>query len=138
MKLGSLFAPVLPQPSNLRPFASLLRPFALPSEAFPHRAEEIGRIVEGVPQLSGEGNRMRRIVAGGGQAWLEEEPDLQPEGQWVVVQVAALPICGSDRHAFQGEKPNRHGGHEGVGVVVAAESGERVRAGYRVVLMDSN
>src|SRR5436190_10661675 len=81
---------------------------------------------------------MRRIVAGGEKAWLEEEPDLKPEGEWVVVQVAALPICGSDRYVFQGEKPNRNGGHEGVGVVVAAERGTRVREGDRVALMPAS
>jgi threonine dehydrogenase-like Zn-dependent dehydrogenase len=81
---------------------------------------------------------MRRIVAANRKAWLEEEPDLRPEGEWVVVQVAALPICGSDRHVFQGEQPNRHGGHEGVGVVVAAERGTRVREDDRVALMPAS
>ncbi len=81
---------------------------------------------------------MRRIVAGNQKAWLEEEPDLTPEGEWVVVQVMALPICGSDRHVFQGEQPNRNGGHEGVGIVVGAERGARVKEGDRVVLMPAS
>jgi L-iditol 2-dehydrogenase len=81
---------------------------------------------------------MRRIVGQNRRVWLEEEAGPRPEGEWVVVQVAALPICGSDRWVYAGEKPNRNGGHEGVGIVVAAERGARVREGERVVLMPAS
>ena len=35
---------------------------------------------------------MRRIVAGEGRAWLEEEPDLRPEGEWDSPRDANGPV----------------------------------------------
>ncbi|MBI3909581.1 MAG: zinc-binding dehydrogenase, partial [Armatimonadetes bacterium] len=78
---------------------------------------------------------MKRVVVGQGRAWLEEEPDPAPEGEWVVVRMVAIPICGSDLHAYHSPEPVREAGHEGVGVVVAADRNTRVRVGQRVALM---
>ena len=76
----------------------------------------------------------RRSDAGGswrvkGGSGSKRSRIVQPEGEWVVVQVTALPICGSDRHVFEGRVRTGHGGHEGVGIVAAAQRGARVRGG---------
>ena len=77
---------------------------------------------------------MQRLVLGGRKAWLEEEPDPQPEGDWVVVKVHVSPICGSDKGAFLGEQPSRRAGHEGAGEVVAVDRAVHLKVGDRVVL----
>jgi len=78
---------------------------------------------------------MQRLVLAGRKAWLVDEPDPQPEGDWVVVKIHVSPICGSDKGAFLGEQPNRRAGHEGAGEVVAVDRPAHLKAGDRVVLM---
>ncbi len=61
------------------------------------------------------------------------------EGDEVVVQVMSSPLCGSERHAWDG--PNAmgagevlNGGHEGAGIVAKARGSSHVKEGDRVVL----
>jgi L-iditol 2-dehydrogenase len=62
-----------------------------------------------------------------------------PAPHEVLVQLRAVGICGSDRHAFRGHHPFRRPpvvlGHEGAGVVVEVSSGGRFRLGDRVAIM---
>ncbi len=61
-------------------------------------------------------------------------PDPQPEGDEVVVRLAAAAICGSDLHGLY-HRPGEKGfipGHEGAGVVVAVDRPRRVKVGDRV------
>ena len=77
---------------------------------------------------------MKIVVIGGRKAWLEDAPDPSPEGEWVVARTLLTPICGSDMGGFLTEGEHRGYGHEGIGEVVAAAAGARVRLGERVVL----
>ena len=77
---------------------------------------------------------MKSLVLGNNQAYLEEVPDPVPHGEWVVVKVESTPICGSDRKAFVSPTPVRDAGHEGAGVVVAANESNLLKEGDRVIL----
>ncbi len=77
------------------------------------------------------------VVAEPGRFILEERqlPEAAPEG-WVLVDIAAVGICGTDYHIFGGRHPflqyPRLIGHELSGHV--ARDGEGWRAGQRVVI----
>ncbi|MGH3490597.1 MAG: zinc-dependent alcohol dehydrogenase [Actinopolymorphaceae bacterium] len=63
----------------------------------------------------------------------------RPAPDEVLIQMRAVGICGSDRHAFRGHHPFRHPpvvlGHEGAGVIVQERPGGRLRSGARVAIM---
>jgi len=61
-------------------------------------------------------------------------PDPVPQGEEVVVQMEASPVCGSDLHGLYetpGDKPFVPG-HEGAGVVVAVDRPHALKVGDRV------
>ena len=67
-------------------------------------------------------------------------PDPEPTNDdEVVVQVRSSPLCGSERHAYDGAtgmdgRGGFNGGHEGAGVVARARGSKRLKEGDRVVL----
>jgi L-iditol 2-dehydrogenase len=62
-------------------------------------------------------------------------PEPEPHDDFVVVKVLASAICGSERHAYDGEEQREtNGGHEGAGIVVKAAGAKRVREGDRVTI----
>ena len=77
---------------------------------------------------------MRQIVIGNGQAFLEDVPTPEPEGNWVIVKMQSIPICGSDMGGFRGAGEIHCGGHEGAGEVVAVDSSACLQVGDRVAL----
>ena len=77
---------------------------------------------------------MKSLVLQNNKAWLEDVPDLIPNGEWVVVKIEATPICGSDKKAFLSETPVRTSGHEGAGVVAAVNGSSLLKEGDRVIL----
>lgn len=77
---------------------------------------------------------MKSLVLGNNRAYLEDVPMPEAKGEWVVVKVMATPICGSDRSAFTSETPVRDAGHEGSGIVVAANGSSLLKEGDRVIL----
>lgn len=78
---------------------------------------------------------MKQIVLGNRKAWIEDRPEPEPRGDWVLAKIHATPICGSDRGSFVGEQPTDVGGHEGVGEVVAVDRPKRLKIGDRIALM---
>jgi len=65
---------------------------------------------------------------------VRDYPDPVPEGEEVVVRLEAAAICGSDLHGLY-QSPGEKGfipGHEGAGVVVAADKPRFVKVGDRV------
>ena len=77
---------------------------------------------------------MKRLVLQNRKVWAEDVADPAAEREWVVVKVAAAPICGSDKGAYCGEAPARYAGHEGSGVVAEAAGSSKLSAGDRVIL----
>jgi len=73
---------------------------------------------------------------GKGKVAIEDVPKPTPGDDAVLVQVKASAICGSELHAFFGERRDRpdrlNDGHEVAGVVVEAPDGCPVRPGTRV------
>jgi propanol-preferring alcohol dehydrogenase len=64
-----------------------------------------------------------------------DRPEPEPAGDRVVVRVMASALCGSERHAYAGPEPRAgNGGHEGAGVVVAADAARHCRVGDRVLV----
>jgi len=77
---------------------------------------------------------VKRLVLGRKTARLEDAPTPQAEPGWAVVRTAALPICGSDRHAFLFDGEARWAGHEGTGVVEEVAPNSRFKPGDRVLI----
>ena len=66
----------------------------------------------------------------------EPEPTTSDE---VVVRVMSSPLCGSERHAYDGASGmdgtrGYNGGHEGAGIVAKARGAKHVKEGDRIVL----
>lgn len=81
---------------------------------------------------------MKQVVLGNERAWLEDAPDPEPSGEWIVVRMTRTPICGSDMYAFRARETIYGGGHEGVGEVVAVDGARHRRPGDRVALNGSS
>jgi len=78
---------------------------------------------------------MRKVVISGPRrAALEEVPDPQPKGDWVVVKVHAAPMCTEYKAFLSGQNWDTLG-HEAVGEVAAIAQPGRVRVGDRVVVL---
>ncbi len=77
---------------------------------------------------------MKRLAMGGKKVWLEEAEDPRAEPGWAVVRTKAIPLCGSEKHAYYSEGENRWGGHEGTGVVEEIAEGSRLKVGDRVLI----
>lgn len=77
---------------------------------------------------------MKALVLGNHKAYVEDVPEPQPHGEWVVVKIESTPICGSDKSPFLSETEVRTAGHEGAGVVVKTAGSSRVKEGDRVII----
>lgn len=71
------------------------------------------------------------IFTGVGQVEIGEVPDPTPAAGEVVIEVAAVGLCGTDLHILSGEHLNRGWpqvpGHEFAGTVVAVDDGLKVQ-----------
>jgi L-iditol 2-dehydrogenase len=76
---------------------------------------------------------MKKILLSNKRAEIVSAPDPEPPDGWVSVAHKAVPICGSDKWAYNSEQPCDSGGHEGAGVVVKSRS-PRLKPGDRVVM----
>src|SRR6185295_17686025 len=76
---------------------------------------------------------MRKILLSKQKAQIVEAPDPALPDGWVLVEPRAIPICGSDKGAYNSLEPCDWGGHEASGVIVASKSPTR-KVGERVVL----
>ena len=71
------------------------------------------------------------LFTGVGQVEIGEVPDPTPAAGEVVIEVAAVGLCGTDLHILSGEHRNRGGpqipGHACAGTVVAVGAGLKVQ-----------
>lgn len=73
-------------------------------------------------------------ITGPRQAALLDQPDPQPLGNLVVVEVRAAPMC-TEYKAYRDGHPSQSLGHEAAGRVVALAQPGRVQVGDRVAVM---
>jgi propanol-preferring alcohol dehydrogenase len=71
---------------------------------------------------------------GSGRISLDELPEPEPKGQWVLVKVKAAAICGTDRENLEGGGQLTVPGHESAGQVIAVDKTFRLKIGDRVVI----
>ena len=71
-----------------------------------------------------------------GNSWIcvDEEPKPHVQPGWILVQMKAIPICGSDLSQFLRPGADGPAGHEGAGVVVEAGTETGFTEGDRVIV----